>query len=202
MDSGRTVWQTEDNVPLAFLVTSPDGRWLASVERRLTNEDGKTGLTFRVWKTSVGKERLVAKVMKAENLTAAAFSRDGRIAVATLGLGSTSGKIQVWDLKTSRVIATMESKPALNAVRTLAFSPDGRMLASGGENNAARLWEVSSGLERYRYAYGSKQHAVAFSPSGSTLAYVSIEAPVMLWDVWGTRTETHPKPNPAGLSNL
>ncbi len=186
--TGRENWRADDPRSFAFLTVSPDGRWLASVGRK---ESSSGPLGFRIWNTATGAEKLAVAVNGANELTAATFSRDDRLAVALLGTGGL-GTVRIWDLATGKPSVTIEAKPGFHAVRTLAFSPDGRMLATGGENDAARLWEVTSGLERHRYVYGSKQHAVAFSPSGLTVAYVSVEAPVMLWDVWGTRTENYP----------
>ena len=48
----------------------------------------------------------------------------------------------------------------------LAFSPDGKRLASSGVDNQCRLWDVESGQEVARF----DGFAVDFSPDGNTLA--------------------------------
>jgi WD40 repeat protein len=71
-------------------------------------------------------------------------------------------------------------------VSTLAFHPDGKLLASGsGEDGAVRLWEVPEGKHRLELADagGRQQHVpLAFSPDGTTLASGSQDGVVKLWD--------------------
>jgi WD40 repeat protein len=57
------------------------------------------------------------------------------------------------------------------AIRSVAFSPDGRWLASGAKDNTVKIWEVATGrLLRTLYGHGSAVNAVAASPDGKLLA--------------------------------
>jgi WD40 repeat protein len=57
------------------------------------------------------------------------------------------------------------------AVRSLAYSPDGRLLASGGHDKKVHIWDPSSGKEQAALkGHGAAIYAVAFSPDGATLA--------------------------------
>jgi WD domain, G-beta repeat len=53
---------------------------------------------------------------------------------------------------------------------SLAFSADGRTLASGHTDNQVRLWEVATGGQRLAFAHGDRPRALAFSPDGTLLA--------------------------------
>jgi WD40 repeat protein len=57
------------------------------------------------------------------------------------------------------------------AIRSVAFSPDGRWLASGAKDNTIKIWDVASGrLLRTLYGHGSPVNALAVSPDGKILA--------------------------------
>jgi WD40 repeat protein len=69
-------------------------------------------------------------------------------------------------------------------VNSVAFSPDGRLLASGSNDDTIKLWDVASGSE-VRTLTGHTDHvtSVAFSPDGRLLASGSNDDTIKLWDV-------------------
>ncbi|KAF5864248.1 hypothetical protein ETB97_008245 [Aspergillus alliaceus] len=172
---------------------SPDSRLLAS-----SSEDN----TVRLWDPATGALQRTLKG-HTDRVRAMAFSPDGRL----LASGSKDNMVRLWDPATGALQRTLRdrtggawsvafSRPQTrkgntSRVLSVAFSPDGRLLASGYDNTV-RLWDPAMGdLQQTLKGHTDRVWAMAFSPDGRLLASSSEDNTVRLWDpVTGALQET------------
>lgn len=90
--------------------------------------------------------------------------------------------VRLWDAANGRLARTLNVGSGW--VRSVVFSPDGQLLASGGTDNIIRLWNAASGAElRQLSGHTDWIGGLAFSPDGATLASAARDGTVRLWDV-------------------
>jgi hypothetical protein len=138
-------------------------------------------------------------------LLSAAFSADGTLFAANLG----TGPFRVWDLAHGARLLPVQVADGYG--RALAFSPDGRFLATAGmrldldapaEERTIRLWELATGLEAFRLPLppGNAVTCIAFLPDGRSLAAGMADTTAIIWDL--TPAGAGGKLDDAGLGRL
>jgi WD40 repeat protein/serine/threonine protein kinase len=191
---------------------SPDSRWLASASNddtvRLSAIDGTAMISYRahtdnVWSVEFRpdgaeiatggrdgrvllwlppeKPLLAERVFTADTpLMALSLSPDGRQLAAAGGTGS-NFQIRLWDNQTGEEQPSIEGHSDL--ITTLAYNPDGSLLASSGRDSVIHLWSTADGspVRTLPLEPGEAAFALAFSPDGKLLASAS-ESGLRLWN--------------------
>ena len=169
-------WVGEPQKNIASVASSPDGQWLGSGDI-----DG--AVTF--WDVQTGEEAPLDPLEENPGSAwTAAFSPDGRQMAATTDLGA----VLLWNVKTGEVNmlhAGFAPGTAHSGVYTVAFSPDGAVLASGNWDGVT-LWNVGAAeIQRILFWQSGYVYSLAFSPVGSLLAEGHSELFVHVWN-WET----------------
>jgi WD40 repeat protein len=134
----------------------------------------------KVWETATGRQ-LLAIPLPAQGLGDLAFSPDGELLATTSELGG-RGVVNVWSARTGRAIRTLTGHQRPPLGRGLAFSPDGRRLASAGDGEV-KVWELATGKEVSPITEKiADADGVAFSPDGKRLA-CACRGEAKVWDV-------------------
>jgi WD40 repeat protein len=157
------------------LAFSPDGRRLVS---------GGDDRLVKVWDWRTGKEVLSLEGHTA-SVQSVAYSPDGtRIASASGRYDGQAnlhpGEAKVWDAQTGRELLTLRGDA--HGLNCVAFSPDGKLLACGGDGNLT-VWDGLTGQQLLSFpAHDDSIVGVAFSPDGQAIATASYDKTVKPWE--------------------
>jgi RNA polymerase sigma factor (sigma-70 family) len=202
--AGYRIWDVSTGRLLKSLATPGTSTWCLPA----FSADGREVITVesnqvRIWDTATGAElrRPVDKIPMANN---AAISPDGRLVAVgqqRFGLGPPTAPespdnvparlvdpIRVWEVASGKEVAALYGHTALS--NGLAFSPDGRMLASvsgawqSHGDPGVRVWDVASGvpLRRFKNESGGG-FRVAFLPDGRSIVTSGDDGTALVWDV-------------------
>jgi WD40 repeat protein/serine/threonine protein kinase len=159
--------------PVNRVAFSPDGRRLASLDKGM----------LKVWDATTGAEIRAFPCVDPWFQYGLAYSPDGRHVAVTM---QRQGVI-IWDVETGAQAQAFSGNAS--AVKNAAYSPDGRLLATGvgdivrNDAGLVKVWEVATGREVLQlHGHTDPIYGVAFSPDGRRLVSASQDHTVKVWD--------------------
>jgi len=158
----------------SFATFSPDGKTLA-----VGNQNDGVDL----WNIDTDEFNCTSvenHTFKDKGANAVAFSHDSKtLAISTSY--SSHEVVEIWEVDTGKFIKGLEGHSG--AIDIIAFSPDGRKLATASVDKTVTLWDVNSGKTIRSFKHPSLVNSIAFSPDSQILASGSLDKMVRLWDV-------------------
>lgn len=146
---------------------SPDGNLVATASSNKTLKlwIAATGITCNTFDCS-------------ENVDSVDFSPDGKF----IAFNSDYAEIQIWNIEKDSWLTTLECAPG--GAKTIAFSPNGKLLASAGSGvGTIEIWDASNGeLLNVLLGHSGSVRKVAFAPTGEFISSASYDNTVRLWD--------------------
>lgn len=163
-----SIYVTDPGIGRGFtnaLSWSRDGRYLAAVGRGY----------IHIWDTD--RSELTASVKhRLHDYTCVSWSSDGLTLAA--GYGS---KVAIWQLMTGKRVGLYHYRAPVNIV---AWSPNGRYLASGGYDQTIQVWDISrQSLVVTYHNHIQPICAISWSPDSQRIASSSFASQVNVWDV-------------------
>lgn len=168
--------------PVTSIAVSPDGKWAAVASRE---QISVIYLETKQFTSIVNNPGMVNSL---------AFNQDESLLVAggcaEEGCSAPHGLVTVWDISklVNPAILSSVNTNHTDEVKAVAFSPDGRYLASGSYDRTINLWDVSpSGSLTFKQTLTPPgQHepvtSLAFSPDGSSLVAGEADGSLHVWN--------------------
>jgi WD40 repeat protein len=182
-DDQRITPDNADQVTsLGIVLQSPQGAFRGAIvsdwSYAVLGQSSDQG-DFQVWDMQTGIQRYAAATQH-KIVSSFAISPDAQL----IAIGSADGTIQLWDAAEGVVLHTLMEGHVDGGFTSVAFSPDGTLLASAGAFDAViQIWDVATGELVATMTDSADVWLVHFSPDGTQLAGGSQHSGTRVWDV-------------------
>ena len=135
---------------------------------------------WECWQTLKGHNR---------GINCLAFQPSEKNGDSPILVSGSRGEIKLWDLTKGELVATLSEYPwilpgLVDEVNSLAFSPDGQTLVSGGSDSTIKIWHVGAlDLIDILHKHNGMVRCVAFTPNGRILVTGGDDRKIMFWDL-------------------
>ena len=185
-ERGLRLWSTLTGKPLDVLHSAPVSSVIFGPEEHIlaaTSEKGVLHWTrTSLWKlrTTLGDQKREEPF--ADRVLSLAFHPDGQLLAAGSGVPSRDGSLTLWNIDEGQMQRVIKAHQ--DTITGLAFSPDGRRIASSSTDRYIRIHEVGT-QKMLAQLEGHTSHVldVAWSADGETIASAGADHVAKLWTV-------------------
>jgi WD40 repeat protein/serine/threonine protein kinase len=182
-DHGAQVWDTttwkhlwQQRTAAGFIDFTPDNRYLLTSGGAAS---GAQSLVLRRWEAASGAPVTTVALPSVGFLGMNSLSKDGKTLAAC---GEWNGAVQIYDAQTGKPRFPVVGHP--EQLEGVAFSPDGKWLASAGREARIGIWNLATGKqERVLTGHTAAVRRVVFLPDAQTLASCGEDRTVRLWEI-------------------
>ena len=172
IDNSQVIYQwppaAED---VAQITISPDGQWLAGVQRDST--------VWR-WQMDAALSSKPVQILQKQGVhhSTLRFNKDSSL----LAVASLAKTIWLLDSRSGEVVQQLEGHTLLT--NAMSFSPDGQTLASSGSDRVLRVWELATGRASQAVAGAARAFRDAvFAADGQTLVTCGADRTIRIWEI-------------------
>ena len=161
---------------------SSNTEWVGEFQSMEFSPDGRRLITGSRWDRvdvwDVDTAELLNSMAHGDEVVSVSYAPNGE----TIASGSDDGTVRIWDADTGKLRITIpDHKPT--ELYSVAFSPDGKTLTIGGENEV-QWWDLQQGEQiSTTYVRQSDVHSILFSADGTMLVTRHGSNKARLWDV-------------------
>jgi WD40 repeat protein len=167
---GRAVWTTTVDGQANCAAVSPNANRIA-----IGGGDG-----VRILDAASGKLLRFLEEADKYGISSLAFSPDGRSLIE--GNGDWEDNASIWDVETGKRLHTLHGHAKV--VSSVTYSPDGKHVATGGQDGTGRIWNAATGAQEHilRLDSASPFQSVTYSIDGAQVISGHADGSVAIWN--------------------